>query len=780
MRLTTWMLAAAATLMGALVAAQDTDEFDGVEAAKPKTSEFNFEPLPPQDRTYWVEGATWLFVGLYGVNYLLGKRKNRQIADEWLEASEPHLVKEFAYTGSSAEPRVGLLVDSTNNFKYYCTGRRFCSRLVVDLELKSRHDIFSRVLGTIISSPDYLTFDVGLNALDLDPIVFAISKKTQFNSLVKLFPELVSLAKRLPSNDVPESFCVAADNIETPKTAMTRQLVKHLEVLEPFLDYVVISDISTLPIAGFPNSEKRVMRIRFTLQNGSNKLDKAAAVAFMAYLIDAIGSTMKLSRDLKLSAQKKRAKYALERGPSKRYSNGDCESPYRQERKRHIRSLFDPRSNPFTLGPVDSTQDSAPAHSSNRRDRKDGDAERARSVGGASDMEELLHPLLRVPFEKANKSFRLFHKQLTRDVAAVQRQILAMRQEQPAAQHAAVAETIAQLETIADEIRRVQKQTKTFIGEQQREVESCVTRAQFAQSTSSRPDEKAPSTTQCSQHQQQHEARLVADYLLCRGFVDSSRLVQERRGIGFLVDHELHLEHQSILNDLHAHNLTTAIEWCADNGSRLRRMQSRLEFQLRLQEFIELVRSDKKLEAIQYAQAHLTPLTMQHDNEEIRKSMMDSIQEAMATLAFKSPDKCGVESYSRLFSEERWPMLKDLFRTTFFEVYGIHNPPSLCVALFAGLSTLNTRTCRRTREARAAALKRPASSGIEEAIDDAQGTTILSALQSGDATTPRRGKKIRFIPDNEDDDDDVEEKDRRRTKRKTQQEAQQIGFIRQH
>ncbi|KAJ0405391.1 hypothetical protein P43SY_000270 [Pythium insidiosum] len=231
-----------------------------------------------------------------------------------LDASEPHLVKEFAYTGSSAEPRVGLLVDSTNNFKYYCTGRRFCSRLVVDLELKNRHDLFSRVLSTVISTPDYLTFDIGLNALDLDPIVFAISKKKQFNALVKLFPELVSLAKRLPSNDVPESFCVASDNIETPKTAMTRQLVKHLETLEPFLDYFVISDVSSLPVAGFPNSEKRILRIRFALQNGSAKLDKAAAVAFMAYLIDAIGSTMKLSRDLKLSAQKKRTKYALERG----------------------------------------------------------------------------------------------------------------------------------------------------------------------------------------------------------------------------------------------------------------------------------------------------------------------------------------------------------------------------------------------------------------------------------------------------------------------------------
>jgi hypothetical protein len=35
------------------------------------------------------------------------------------------------------------------------------------------------------------TFHVGLNAADLDPFVFAIVKKLQFNALTKSFPELV-------------------------------------------------------------------------------------------------------------------------------------------------------------------------------------------------------------------------------------------------------------------------------------------------------------------------------------------------------------------------------------------------------------------------------------------------------------------------------------------------------------------------------------------------------------------------------------------------------------
>lgn len=36
------------------------------------------------------------------------------------------------------------------------------------------------------------TIDVALNAADVDPIIFSVSKTLLFNNLVKLFPELVS------------------------------------------------------------------------------------------------------------------------------------------------------------------------------------------------------------------------------------------------------------------------------------------------------------------------------------------------------------------------------------------------------------------------------------------------------------------------------------------------------------------------------------------------------------------------------------------------------------
>lgn len=211
------------------------------------------------------------------------------------------------------------------------------------------------------------------------------------------------------------------------------------------------------------------------------------------------------------------------------------------------------------------------------------------------------------------------------------------------------------------------------------------------------------------------------------------------------MDYDLHLECRSILNDLKSHNLSTAITWCIENGSRLRRLQSQFEFKVRLQAFLELVRSDCKIEAIQYAQSHLTPLSMQYEDVEIQKRMMEAIQEAMVTLAYKTPSHCTTDTYAKLFSEDRWEMLQQDFRNTFCEVYGIHNPSSLWIALYAGLSSLNTRMCRRTRDA-AQTVK-----GTSSEIVQSDETKIENRSESNEnkrqneSQSPQKNKKTKLI-----------------------------------
>lgn len=60
-------------------------------------------------------------------------------------------------------------------------------------------------------------------------------------------------------------------------------------------------------------------------------------------------------------------------------------------------------------------------------------------------------------------------------------------------------------------------------------------------------------------------------------------------------------------------------------------MQSKFEFKLRLQEFIELVRAERMMDAIMYARKHLAVWG---------STNMKELQQAMATLAFKSNTDC--------------------------------------------------------------------------------------------------------------------------------------------
>lgn len=63
---------------------------------------------------------------------------------------------------------------------------------------------------------------------------------------------------------------------------------------------------------------------------------------------------------------------------------------------------------------------------------------------------------------------------------------------------------------------------------------------------------------------------------------------------------DVFLVSREVEQSLADHDTTKCLAWCHDNRSKLRKLKSNMEFNLRVQEFIELVRSDKKLEAVKY------------------------------------------------------------------------------------------------------------------------------------------------------------------------------------
>lgn len=110
--------------------------------------------------------------------------------------------------------------------------------------------------------------------------------------------------------------------------------------------------------------------------------------------------------------------------------------------------------------------------------------------------------------------------------------------------------------------------------------------------------------------------------------------------------------------------------------------QSDLRFELRLQQFIELIRKgpSHKLEALAHAKKYLTS----HRDQTL-------VQRAAGLMAFSFD--MPFEPLQSLFSAERWHRLADLFVETHHHMYNIPSVPLLNTALSAGLSALKTPAC---------------------------------------------------------------------------------------
>ena len=129
--------------------------------------------------------------------------------------------------------------------------------------------------------------------------------------------------------------------------------------------------------------------------------------------------------------------------------------------------------------------------------------------------------------------------------------------------------------------------------------------------------------------------------------------------------------------------LDKVMAWCHDNKSRLRKLKSSLEFQVRLQEYLELVKRGQKLEAVKHAKKFLcTETELEH---------LSVVQQAMGLLAFSSSTQ--IQPYKDLLDKSRWQSLIEQFRLENFRLHQLSAQCTFTVALQSGLAALKTPQC---------------------------------------------------------------------------------------
>jgi len=188
----------------------------------------------------------------------------------------------------------------------------------------------------------------------------------------------------------------------------------------------------------------------------------------------------------------------------------------------------------------------------------------------------------------------------------------------------------------------------------------------------------------------------MVDYLLRSGYMSTATALAKEKQITDLVDLDVFVSCHKIADSLYRGDTKDALTWCNENKAALKKipptqLPQNLEFELRLQQFIELIRvgtKAKKLEAIQHSQKFLLPHSA---------TRSESIMNASGLLTYSPPDDANntplSSLYATLLSPNRWSELSSLFVVTHHTLLSIPTHPLLHVALSAGLSALKTPAC---------------------------------------------------------------------------------------
>lgn len=156
---------------------------------------------------YYYELAAIGCLLLYAVNMLVGRINNDRIARAWIAAfGRPegifhhnfHLVGAGKGTGDASV----LYKETSNTYKFYASGRRYCVSLTADIDLLARQDLLSMVWYLISPREELINIEVQMNENSMPPIVLAVAIPRIARTLPKDCDDLKTYAKQL--NEVPK------------------------------------------------------------------------------------------------------------------------------------------------------------------------------------------------------------------------------------------------------------------------------------------------------------------------------------------------------------------------------------------------------------------------------------------------------------------------------------------------------------------------------------------------------------------------------------------------
>ncbi|KAG6427272.1 hypothetical protein SASPL_111514 [Salvia splendens] len=324
-------------------AAAAASESDPVPSSEDSVNDLNSDAKVPWKITsFTVEIACVSFLIVFAINYFTGKKENENLALAWASkfaTKDSIFDKNFSLLGvGETDDSPLLLQEGKSVFKFYASGRRYCSGLLATMELKSRHDLISRLYNMVVPCKDEITFEVYMNDDSMDQVVFAMARKKMAKTMQKELRDLQRFAGLVnPPNGrkwVADELQVVSESKEVATDLITDAVLDQVfgdKAFEKFGKGFISMHLSDQQ----PGSSKKMLIFKFALPDKNNMADMTRLVALVPYYIDLIGR-YKLSSHARSKTEAARAKVAQELYKELQYARQDALQKKKAEQRKKL------------------------------------------------------------------------------------------------------------------------------------------------------------------------------------------------------------------------------------------------------------------------------------------------------------------------------------------------------------------------------------------------------------------------------------------------------------
>jgi macrophage erythroblast attacher len=194
-------------------------------------------------------------------------------------------------------------------------------------------------------------------------------------------------------------------------------------------------------------------------------------------------------------------------------------------------------------------------------------------------------PLLRMPYELSRRNFKNAQRVIEHSSANVTSSLTAATK---ASKTASPDATLDSLDSMISKMQNLKRKVEGLHDEEMRIHKSAKARLRHLQDLY---DIHSLVDVKYDEWSRTRLSRLLVDYLLREGYSESAAHLAQSKGITDLVDVDAFVACHKIERSLREGMSTSlALDWCKEHGKELKKAGSILEFELRLQQYIELVR----------------------------------------------------------------------------------------------------------------------------------------------------------------------------------------------